>query len=47
MLAMGCGLTYNEGPGGHDWTFWDREIGNVLDWFLKDRKKADSSVIMG
>ena len=47
LLAMGCGLTYSEGPGGHDWTFWDREIGNVLDWFLKDRKKADSSVIMG
>ena len=46
MLALGCGLTYHEGPGGHDWTFWDREIGNVLDWFLKDRKKASGSVIM-
>ena len=47
FLAMGCGLTYTEGPGGHDWTFWDREIPHVLDWFLKDRDKVRSSVIMG
>ena len=47
FLAMGADLTYTEGPGGHDWTFWDREIPNVLDWFLKDREKAQSSVIMG
>ncbi len=45
--AMGCDLTYTEGPGGHDWTFWDREIPRVLDWFLKDRVQALSSVIMG
>ena len=47
FLAMGCDLTYSEGPGGHDWTFWDREIPHVLDWFLKDREQAHSSVIMG
>ena len=47
FLAMGCDLTYTEGPGGHDWTFWDREIPHVLDWFLKDRDKVRSSVIMG
>ena len=40
FLSMGCALTYTEGPGGHDWTFWDREIPNVLDWFLKDRCRA-------
>lgn len=47
MLKAGCDLTYNEGPGGHDWNFWDREIQSVLDWFLRDREKAVSGVIMG
>ncbi len=47
LMAMGCGLTYHEGPGGHDWTFWDGEIQRVLDWFLKDREKVKSGVIMG
>ena len=47
LRAMGCDLTYSEGPGAHDWNFWDREIPHVLDWFLKDREKAQSSVIMG
>ncbi|XAS74182.1 alpha/beta hydrolase-fold protein [Micrococcaceae bacterium Sec5.1] len=23
---------YEEGPGGHDWTFWDGAIKKVLDW---------------
>ena len=45
--ALSCDLTYSEDPGGHDWTFWDREIQHVLDWFLQDRQKAQSSVIMG
>ncbi len=47
LRAMGCDLTYTEGAGGHDWNFWDREIQKMLDWFLMDRKKAQSSVIMG
>jgi len=25
-------VTYEEGPGGHDWTFWDTYIRRVLDW---------------
>ncbi len=45
--SMGCDLTWTEGPGGHDWEFWDREIPHVLDWFLQDRPKAVSGVIMG
>ena len=47
LKAEQADLTYSEGPGGHDWTFWDREIQAVLDWFLKDRQKADTTVIMG
>ena len=45
--AMGCNLTSTEGPGGHDWAFWDREIVHVLDWFLEDRKNASGAVLMG
>lgn len=47
MLAMGADLTWTQGPGGHDWTFWDAHIQKVLDWLLQDREKADSAVIMG
>ena len=47
MLALGADLTYAEGPGGHDWTFWDAHIQKVLDWLLQDRQKADSAVMMG
>ena len=23
---------YEEGPGAHEWAFWDRQIERVLDW---------------
>ena len=47
LLGKGAKLTYAEGPGGHDWSFWDHRIQEILDWFLQHRKKADSAVIMG
>lgn len=25
-------LTYEEGPGGHEWQYWDTNIQRVLDW---------------
>jgi S-formylglutathione hydrolase FrmB len=25
-------LTYEEGPGTHEWGFWDKYIQNVLNW---------------
>ena len=28
----GFDLTYFEGPGGHEWDFWDDQIRRVLDW---------------
>lgn len=37
MLALDADLTYTEGPGGHDWNFWDLHIQEVLDWLLADR----------
>lgn len=30
--ALGLDLTYEEGPGGHDWGYWDRMIQRVLAW---------------
>ncbi len=47
LLSLGADLTWAEGKGGHDWTFWDAHIQKVLDWLLADREKADSAVIMG
>lgn len=32
LLAKGVDLTYEEGPGNHEWDFWDRYIVRVLDW---------------
>lgn len=32
VLSLPYDLTYEEGPGGHTWDFWDRMIQNVLAW---------------
>lgn len=31
-LQYGLNLTYEEGPGGHEWAYWDRQIQKVLQW---------------
>lgn len=36
----GVDLTYVEGPGKHDWVFWDTYIKKVLDWLLLNRTGA-------
>jgi S-formylglutathione hydrolase FrmB len=33
-------LTYEEGPGQHDWAYWDLMIQRVLAWMLPGRNKA-------
>ncbi|MCX7013731.1 MAG: alpha/beta hydrolase family protein [Candidatus Sumerlaeota bacterium] len=30
--AIGLPLTYEEGPGAHQWAFWDEKIQRVLEW---------------
>jgi S-formylglutathione hydrolase FrmB len=30
--ALGLDLTYEEGPGGHEWGYWDAMIQRVLAW---------------
>jgi S-formylglutathione hydrolase FrmB len=32
LKANGADVTYEEGPGGHDWDFWDTYIYRVLEW---------------
>jgi putative tributyrin esterase len=38
--ALGLPLTYEEGPGGHDWLEWDRQIQRVLAWLPRPRRSA-------
>lgn len=32
LLENGVDLTYEEGPGVHDWVFWDAYIKRILEW---------------
>lgn len=36
---LGLDLTYEEGPGEHEWGYWDRQIQNVLAWLPLRGKK--------
>ncbi len=31
-VSAGLNITYEEGPGGHDWDYWDRQLTRMLDW---------------
>jgi len=37
-LLVNCGfsVTYEEGPGGHEWDFWDTHIKKAIDWLPLD-----------
>jgi S-formylglutathione hydrolase FrmB len=38
VRSLGLDLTYEEGPGEHEWGAWDRQIQRVLEWLpLKKR----------
>lgn len=48
IRRLGFPLTYEEGPGGHDWAFWDKYIQRVLAWLplcqqppMRRKKKED------
>lgn len=32
LRAAGADVTYEEGPGGHEWEFWERHIRRVISW---------------
>ena len=38
MPGAGFDVTYFEGPGRHDWDFWDTQIKLALDWLPLDEK---------
>jgi len=35
---LGLDLTYEEGPGTHEWSYWDRQIQRVLEWLPLQKK---------
>ena len=43
LLARGADLTYEEGPGGHDWVFWDTYIRRILEWLPLEAAQAGVS----
>lgn len=36
LKEQGISHTYEEGPGGHDWDFWDTYIKRIIDWLPLD-----------
>lgn len=38
LQANGIDFTYEEGPGVHDWVFWDTYIAKFLDWLPLEGK---------
>ena len=34
LRALGYSLIYTEGPGDHQWKYWDAQIQNVLNWLI-------------
>ena len=40
LMAKGFDVTYEEGPGGHEWDFWDTYIEKVLNWLPLDDANA-------
>ena len=44
LIENGFSVTYEEGPGGHEWDFWDTYIKKVLDWLpLADANQGINS----
>ena len=36
LQDAGFNVTYEEGPGGHNWDFWDTHIKKIIDWLPLD-----------
>lgn len=43
MNSLGYDVVWSEGPGGHDWDVWDREIEKVVNWISPDAEASMSS----
>lgn len=40
LIENNVPVTYEEGPGGHDWVFWDTYIKKILAWLPLDKAEA-------
>src|SRR5690606_7045429 len=40
LEELGVDITYEEGPGAHDWDFWNRYIKKVIDWLPLEQNVA-------
>ena len=48
LIADGFDVTWEEGPGAHNWAFWDAYIEKALNWLpLSDAVKGVSSENVG
>ena len=48
LKENGVDVTYEEGPGAHEWDFWDTYIKKAIDWLpLQTSKGMDSGNITG
>jgi putative tributyrin esterase len=45
-MRGGLDLTYEEGPGGHDWAYWDRKVKDFLDWLLAPAAGAPAGELL-
>ena len=43
LQTQGADLTYEEGPGQHDFTFWNEYLGHVMEWLPLEEKMAGIS----
>ncbi|MCI5648210.1 MAG: alpha/beta hydrolase [Fusicatenibacter sp.] len=43
LVEEGVDVTYEEGPGAHEWDFWDRYIKRVLEWLPLEENSAGVS----
>ena len=41
IQKLGVDVTYEEGPGAHEWDFWNRYIKKVLDWLPLDKDSKE------
>ena len=41
MKEAGVELTYEEGPGAHEWEYWDKAVCGFLDWLPLKRKLVE------
>lgn len=39
---IGLPVDYNEGPGDHDWGYWDQHIQDVLEWLPIEKLEKES-----